>query len=567
MRSAWISAAVAIAFAGGCSKESDKGSKLDPGTQPGSGSAGASVGSDVGSGKRPATKARQVTPPFDPATPTADATKTASGLAYKKITPVADPAAKSPGKNDLVKVSYTGWKATGQTQYSTADKGGQPLQMSMQAIPPGFAEGLMLMKIGEKAFLWVPPEIGYRESAKPPKPEAMAYEVELVDIIPAAPVPPDLGKPPATAKKSAGGNDYIVLTPGSGEKPRSYDTTTFNMTVWDPAGNQLETTELGPQKRPQNAPPFRQSKGVQDILTTLSPGERARFWIPQDQLTFREKPKADGLVTVEVELVSVEKAAIAPPPVPKDVAAPPKDAKKTERGTFYKILKKGKPGGKQPVPSDTVAVHYTGWTTDGRMFDSSVIRGKPSEFPLTGVIQGWTDGIPQMHLGETARLWIPVELAYQNRPGRPAGMLVFDVELLEIKEGTAAAKAPDATGPAAPPDVAKPPDDAKKTEKGVFYKVITPAKTPGKQPGPTDTVKVHYSGWTTDGKLFDSSLKRGKAAEFALNQVIPGWTDGLQQMHVGDTVRFWIPVELAYNNQPGRPAGMLVFDVELLEVK
>ena len=80
---------------------------------------------------------------------------------------------------------------------------------------------------------------------------------------------------------------------------------------------------------------------------------------------------------------------------------------------------------------------------------------------------------------------------------------------------------------------------------------------------------VHYSGWTTDGKLFDSSVKRGSPASFPLNRVIKGWTEGLQLMEVGEKRRFWIPADLAYGNSPGggRPGGLLVFDVELLSIK
>ena len=78
---------------------------------------------------------------------------------------------------------------------------------------------------------------------------------------------------------------------------------------------------------------------------------------------------------------------------------------------------------------------------------------------------------------------------------------------------------------------------------------------------------VHYSGWTTDGKLFDSSVQRGEAATFGLGQVIPGWTEGLQLMVLGEKTLFWIPKELAYDGKPGRPEGMLVFEVELLEIK
>ncbi len=66
------------------------------------------------------------------------------------------------------------------------------------------------------------------------------------------------------------------------------------------------------------------------------------------------------------------------------------------------------------------------------MFDSSVTRGRPATFPLGGVIAGWTEGVQLMVVGEKRRFWIPEDLAYGGRPGAPQGMLVFDVELLEI---------------------------------------------------------------------------------------------------------------------------------------
>jgi peptidylprolyl isomerase len=77
---------------------------------------------------------------------------------------------------------------------------------------------------------------------------------------------------------------------------------------------------------------------------------------------------------------------------------------------------------------------------------------------------------------------------------------------------------------------------------------------------------VHYTGWTTDGKMFDSSVARNEPSEFAVNQVIPGWTEGLQLMVEGEKRRFWIPANLAYEGQPDKPQGMLVFDVELLKI-
>jgi len=118
---------------------------------------------------------------------------------------------------------------------------------------------------------------------------------------------------------------------------------------------------------------------------------------------------------------------------------------------------------------------------------------------------------------------------------------------------------------AAPPDVASPPADARRTAKGVFWKRLVAGQR-GKKPTPDDTVVVHYTGWTTDGKMFDSSVKRGQPARFPLRALIAGWTDGLQVMSIGDKVRFWIPEELAYKGSPGAPQGMLVFDVELLGI-
>jgi peptidylprolyl isomerase len=89
-------------------------------------------------------------------------------------------------------------------------------------------------------------------------------------------------------------------------------------------------------------------------------------------------------------------------------------------------------GTRHPRPNSTVTVHYTGWTTDGRTFDSSVTRGEPSTFRLDEVIGGWTEGVQLMVEGEKRRFWIPARLAYEGVPGRPQGTLVFDIELIRI---------------------------------------------------------------------------------------------------------------------------------------
>jgi FKBP-type peptidyl-prolyl cis-trans isomerase len=120
-------------------------------------------------------------------------------------------------------------------------------------------------------------------------------------------------------------------------------------------------------------------------------------------------------------------------PAPSDVAAPPADAETTASGLASKVLKPGT-GTVHPTLTDTVQVHYTGWTTDGKMFDSSVVRGTPISFPLNRVIAGWSEGVQLMVEGEKRRLWIPAKLAYEGKPDRPQGMLVFDVELIKIQK-------------------------------------------------------------------------------------------------------------------------------------
>ncbi|MGE3513145.1 MAG: FKBP-type peptidyl-prolyl cis-trans isomerase [Vicinamibacterales bacterium] len=122
--------------------------------------------------------------------------------------------------------------------------------------------------------------------------------------------------------------------------------------------------------------------------------------------------------------------AQAPIPAPPDVAAPPSDAKKTGSGLAYKVLTPGR-GTDHPTATSEVRVHYTGWTTDGKMFDTSQ-GGLPAEFPLNRVIKGWTEGVQLMVVGEKTRFWIPESLAYRGERA-PYGMLVFEIELLRIK--------------------------------------------------------------------------------------------------------------------------------------
>ena len=147
--------------------------------------------------------------------------------------------------------------------------------------------------------------------------------------------------------------------------------------------------------------------------------------------------------------------------------------------------------------------------------------------------------------------------------------LTFVACTVKDDSSNSSAAPPAAAAIPAPPDVAAIPADAQVTASGLPSKVIRPGSG-SIHPTLASTVTVNYTGWTPVGKMFDSSVARHEPATFGVTGVIAGWTEGLQLMSIGETRRFWIPGNLAYDaggGPPNAPKGMLVFDVELLDIK
>jgi peptidylprolyl isomerase len=230
-----------------------------------------------------------------------------------------------------------------------------------------------------------------------------------------------------------------------------------------------------------------------------------------------------------------------------------------------------KEGTGEPCPPGAkVKVHYTGWLTDGTVFDSSKDKG-PAEFSLNGVIQGWMVGIPGMKPGGIRKLVISPDMGYGARgspPKIPPGStLIFEVEFLEV-----------IPPPKPPSGPGRPMSDGSDggTEdpglkpigsEGLKYRDLKEGSGDPVKPGAS--VTVHYTGWLVNGTVFDSSRKGGEPVPFSLKGVVRGWQEGIPGMKPGGIRKLVIPPALGYGNEPqgdNIPANStLIFEVELIK--
>ncbi len=230
-----------------------------------------------------------------------------------------------------------------------------------------------------------------------------------------------------------------------------------------------------------------------------------------------------------IQLVAQQRAIAAPP----DVATSPSDARTTASGVAMKVLKHGR-GAERPRDNDCVKVHFTVWQRDGAMLVSSRLRGTAEVQCMQTVFPGVAEALKTMVVGEERRIWVPGRLTFTSADEDdtpPKVDITMDIELLAIIKA-----------PPTPPDL----------------------KAPSSQ------VKLHLSGWTTDGVLFESTVRGGKPAVYIVAHLIPGLHEGVLGMVVGEKRRFWIPAALAYGEKRGRrgvPTGNLVYDVKLLAIE
>ena len=306
-------------------------------------------------------------------------------------------------------------------------------------------------------------------------------------------------------------------------------------------------------------------KGWDEGIALLNEGDSATFMIPPE-IGYGDRDMgaipSNSTLVFKVSLVKVTPGVEI---IPYNIEG--KEVLTTPSGLKYVIIEKAKANGAKASENRNVKVHYTGFFSDGKIFDSSVKRGEPINF-IVGkgqVIKGWEEGIALMSVGDKMRLLIPYELAY-GEAGRPPHIpaksdLTFDVELID----------------AMPVPEIKPFDtkgkDTVKMDSGLKYIVVEDVKKKGVSPQPGQTVYVHYTGYFEDGKVFDSSVERGQPLSFQLGKgmVIRGWDEGIAQMKKGEKFRLLVPYPLAYGDKgyPGAipPKANLIFDVELMDIQ
>jgi peptidylprolyl isomerase len=296
--------------------------------------------------------------------------------------------------------------------------------------------------------------------------------------------------------------------------------------------------------------------GLREGLLLLREGDHARLYIPA-KLAYGQEGYGpvppDTKLVYQLQIIGVLKA-------PEDVAPNEMPKQKTASGIEYIVIEAGEgPGLERGM---RVVFHYTGYLEDFSVFDSSYERGEPVTITLGQgmVVPGLEQGLLQLSKGDKARLWIPYHMAYGERGRDPIPAktnLVFDVHVTEAER---------TEKPVMKPVREK---DVITTASGL--KIIIVEEGRGVRPEKDQVITVHYSGFLSDGSLFDSSVQRGEPLKFVMGakQIIPGLEEGISQLRTGTHARLIIPPELAYGEE-GKgsvpPGEVLIFDVKLLSI-
>ncbi len=350
-------------------------------------------------------------------------------------------------------------------------------------------------------------------------------------------------------QKTASGLEWGVLKKGGdGPSPTRDDTVEVHYTGWLTDGTKFDSSR--DRGQPAKFGVTQVIKGWTEGLQLMTPGARYKFVIPGDIAYGADgrppKIPANATLVFDVELLQVIR-------MPKFRAADTAKQKTLDGEIKVENLAVGT--GAQVTDDSIVSLRYAIWTTDGDLKDCTERQnGQKITGTLASLPMPFLKTLVQTaKVGDVLRAEVP-----KAQFPRAGADTVWELEVVSVKPK---------------PEVPKfrALDQAKivTTQSGLQYEVIEPGT--GTSPKATQTVLAHYTGWLEDGTQFDSSHERGEPTSFGLNQVIKGWTEGLQLMKPGGKFLFRIPGDLGYGANgfpPKIPANAtLVFLVELVEVK
>ncbi|MSR48325.1 MAG: hypothetical protein EXS13_14900 [Planctomycetes bacterium] len=304
----------------------------------------------------------------------------------------------------------------------------------MGKVVDGWEEALLKMTPGSHWKLTVPPAIGYGATGSPPLigPDAtLIFELELLSFV--------RGRPfrqgdPSKQKRGEAGLIYEPIIEGTGPAPNADDALDLRFALWNSEGRLIECTETSARHYYGRAAdmPIRLMELAPQILKL---GARYRFEAPAslcDKMRWFGKPYLPaGSTTVwEIELAAIRPLTFTKPDPTKQIT--------TASGLKYEILKQG--SGAKPKITETATVVYSGYFTDGRLTDSSLLRDWTMKLQLKsgrgGVMKGWLEGLQLMQDGSIYRFEVPAELAY-GAAGKPPKIppntpLIFEIELVKV---------------------------------------------------------------------------------------------------------------------------------------
>jgi len=348
----------------------------------------------------------------------------------------------APVKGSKVTVHYTGWLTDEPaTQFDSSVARQRPFDFRLEtgSVIEGWHKGVTGMKVGGHRQLIIPPEMAYGEQAKGkiPANSTLVFEIQLLDVGDVR-VPPDALPTTDSWTDGTDGLQFTDLEAGTGSAVVSGSVVEIEVTMWLEDGEFVMSTYSGERPIPFNQGGGRVLPGWDQGTLGMKTGGKRLVRIPAN-LAFgdkgRGKIKPNATVLAQIDLVKVGDPRHVPEVMPKfDESA----MTTTESGLQYVETQKG--DGKQPQKGQQINVEYTGWLTNGTMFDSSFKGPNALRFPVGQgrVIKGWDEGLLSMSVGGKRLLRIPPDLAYGERGSPPVipanSTLIFQVELVSIEE-------------------------------------------------------------------------------------------------------------------------------------